>query len=550
MRNKLTEPLKDEEVKILSQISNLIDSRNILVNNRNNIILQMEKLRGINNVRLLRYLLMLSIDNDKKISIIAGELLKEIIQNLEYDEIKWTDQFFRNSWYLYKLDEKLRNTSLEIVATRIKNNPYCGYILCILSMHENGYMREFALKSLLNIGNNKKAAFYVIRANDWVEQVRSTANEGIIGILSDKSTFEDLLDAIPLFGSIESWKRDDFRKLQLSLRTKLVSLENREIVLRKFQSTKNIKVKRELFKYILINTEKISETILDGLMTKDPIILSLSIKEIQRNIGNIDIQSIYQKLCINKSSLCRKASIEIAHKILDNNEFINNTMNMICDKSSQVRDFARYYLKKNGIDNFSELYKKEIEKNKTNRLFCFKGLSETYDENDYDFLLKYLQDENDSIKRTVLSVLVKIDLDKSKDYLIDYLCSHNIINSRFARKILNRNKSYVNTIYQELTELVRLDGFEEYIYINIILLFEHLSKWTNFIEYLKLLNTESNKFDELVNKCLYEWNWSFNKSFIKPTNEQITTIKANYSNARNRIKSELWLYFDKIVESL
>ena len=100
----------------------------------------------------------------------------------------------------------------------------------LLSMceHRNGYKREKAVKSLGNLGNPIAISKLIIRANDWVPQVRSAATDAILKLaVSDNAKV--FVQHLSEFYHLKKCSRNNNNQLINSIESFL--LENVEYVL-------------------------------------------------------------------------------------------------------------------------------------------------------------------------------------------------------------------------------------------------------------------------------------------------------------------------------
>ena len=545
----MIQPLSDEQVEIIGTILQEIRSRTFFSKKRNEILQQLQLLKDVNNVRLLKFLILLVFDQDKEIAYTSSRLLNDIVINLGFEEIKWLDQFYRSSWYLFQLDFSFKNLSIEAINRTVMKNVYSNQILCILSMNESGYIREYAVKEFAKSADLKKVSICALRINDWIEQVRSVAMEGLLTILSNPKDFNSLIEAIPLFANIDFWIRDDSQKLKLKLRTVFTESSNLEQIRRRFLEHKNMKVKRELFRYMILDDDKISETIELGLKTKDAVILKICIEEINKHKPVLNLITISNLLSKSKSNNCRNASISLAKELLEHDDFIVFAKSFMFDKSFSVREKARYFLKEEGVNNFAEIYRKSLMNGEDKKIVCILGLKETSDSKDFELVKRYINEEKYGFRKASITTLCSFDFLKAKDNVIDFLCSNDISNSNLARKILSNNR-IMNAVVKELLDICEFEGFEEHVYRNIIILFHYSSKWEGLAFYLIELNRNTNIFDELINYSLSLWVSNYNKSFINATEAQKNDIIEGYKKARMRVSESLTLYLDKTIETL
>jgi hypothetical protein len=544
---KRIEYLDSDILDSMRRIVELINKR-FAFSKKNAILNELEKLKDIRNIRLLRFYLMVFINTDKDIASKAESMIADIMADLRYDVIKYLDNVFRNSRYIYSIDLRLDSLRTTHIKEKVCNSEHSLYLYCLLSLFDSGYIRECALRSLANIEKDYKVYFILLRTNDWVEQVRAVAQQEMFRLLHNPDYFEEILNISPVLEYMHTWQRSDSQKLLMTYKTQLLKKENRARLFEKFAKTKNIRVKRILFECLVSDTENLEVALEMGIKTKDPIILRRCFKEIECNGVSLDLTFIFDVLGNSKSAICKIASMDVAKKIKSQNEYIEHASKLIYDKSKSVREHARYILKNEGVCNFEVLYREVLEEGKE-KYGAICGLMETGNRDDFDVVIGFVNDRNLNIRKAALSAATRLDVERAKDYLLDALASDEYFDSNYARKLLVISINKYEP--QILCEMFNLDGLAEHVYFNIIMLANHLSKWNASEQLLCMLDSTINKeYIDKINDQIDIWIKNYNNSFVIPPKKQIEYMKGLFMKNTYRIEKKNCSYLQRVIDTL
>lgn len=510
MKTTFKNGLSNEAIKTLSDISKLYISKKTLFRERKVLVL-LSHLKDEKNIRLSRELQSLILNGSEKVSELACEMLSDLMSGITIDEISFLDSISRAYSHQYYLDFMNKEVDIVKIETRISKLSNPLHLLCLLTMHNNGYLRGLAIR-LLKVTNMDVGLPYVmLRTNDWVEQVSTISEKVVVKYILDSRNISHVIDNIELVDSMKKWTRGDLNKVIVAAETKLIERESYTAILSKYSSTKNNKIKRLLFDYIVINESEFENNLLLGIQSKDPVIHRKVVALINMYEDEIDLEVIYINMKKSKSTISRIASIDLASKIYNDDKFKYEIMNIIYDKSKSVREYSRFKLKQIGVINFADLYKIKLTENKSNILGSISGLGETGTSIDYIEILEFVNSEKSNIRKSAYKALYVLDESRSYEVLLDSLCMDNPIDSRYSTKLLKRT-SYLNS--KDLYELYNLEGFNNYVYENIIDLSNYVTKWNGLELLLEFLEVDKKEHFNLIISGLDKWVVMSNRSFM------------------------------------
>lgn len=512
--------------------------RTFFRNYRKDILNDLLKVKEHLNIRLMNFLVFLSLDSDEIIADEAGFIIHEMLDSLSCKELKLLESFYRNSYYIYELDLRINENELANTKSKILRNKYRDDLLCIMTMSGNGYIREFSIKHLAFSSHKHKLAFLILRLNDWVENVRSSALETLYINISKESNFEPLLEVLPIFDAIENWSRLDSNKLRVKLNIVLLDPKNRQKISDKYYHTKDNKIKRSLIEVLLNDVNELDKTLKVGLKSKDPIIARKCISVVMQNRYGFDIVELVKVMIISKSTICKVAGLEHLAKVPDELYQRKVLNKFLFDKSNQVREIARRkLLESDSTFSAVEFYRSFIGGSSHFNRYAIIGFGEVCTISEYAYIESLHLTQDINIKAVTIRILLNLDPVRSKDLVLDMLCSDNAIDSKRVRKYLSSPQKF--SFYAvEASEIIDFIDFKEHVYINILHLMRYAPKWLSIIVYLKVLNNNSEKINEVTLSALEKWIARFNRSFLNPTTEVIQEYENLLSLKENFILSK------------
>ncbi|MCT4542211.1 MAG: hypothetical protein N4A63_01575 [Vallitalea sp.] len=539
MNKKVYSDMDSKTYYSLKRILDYDKKRFILLSKkrRNILVEELDKIQDVDNIRLIKYLLVLCFDKDFIVASKALNHLKRIVDNLTIKELLFFTEYFRSSYYYYSIDCEIEKSYSETNKYRFDLINRFGkesrYILSVLTLHPNGYIREDALKKLSEMEDGFKIKFIMIRVNDWVKEIRILAKKELIKCIKDEY-LKDIVECLPIIDRMNNWGRDNYSDILFKLEDFIIKQRNYDLLLDSYKNSEERLVKRKLFKYLLEINTTVNLIINIGLKSKDIIILRTTIKKIDEIVNKDNIELIFKALKQNKNVTCKIAAIDILEK-MSVPDIDKVLIPFIYSKSYKLRDYARYKLNKKEIKNFREMYLDEINENNYNLYGIISGIKETGIHEDVKCILKYINHENVKIRKLVLSTVYNLNSNEGIRYTLDKLISDNISESNNARRCLEND--IVSVDENIIFELFEFERYEDHVYMNIIKLINKYSKWSAITNLLRVLKISSSTYIPIINDEIELWINKFNRSFISPRKEQVEYISKLYMMTYNKLSS-------------
>jgi hypothetical protein len=551
MNNKLYKDMDESTYNSLNKILNY-DKKFILLSTRRSNVLceELDKISEINNIRLIKYLLVISLDKDINIGFRALQHLKKILTSLKIKELMYFAEFFRGSYY-YSIDSNFEKTYRNILLNNDKRlidryDEEAQYLYTALTLHSNGYIREKALRSLEDFNSEFKVKFIMLRINDWVKEIRALASKELRELISPKY-IDALIKCLPIIDRMSNWGRDNHLELIKQLELFIKNINNYELLVEIYKNSDERSVRRLAFTYLLDMkpTSELSKEF--GLKSYDVVILRKTIDKINSIINEDNIELFYNVLKKNKNVICKIEAINLLEK-MNKSSYQDDLIPYLFDKSYSVRDHARYKLKKIGIVEFRNYYLRELNRNNYSTMIILKGICETGKREDVKEIVKFLDCEDVRIRILTLNSICKLCPQNSIDYILDKIISDDTLESKNARVCLENNISLLNS--DTIIELIELEGYKEHVYYNLIKLTNRLQKWEAIVVLLKVITMLGINYVEIINEEIEIWVKSFNRSFIKPSKEQVIIIRKLYMIQSYNISTSNIRELESVLETI
>lgn len=443
---------------------------------------------------------------------------------------------------LTKLDAMLRErTSLDWSIDWSKENPenlllpnmteeQRVIILGLCSFHPNGYLREKAVTLLGQNSSGKEWPYLLLRCNDWVEEVRGTAEKYVERRLYQKYMSE-IVSSLPL---IFKWKDKNNHLFQQA--ALVFSKPESYPFLEEGTKAKDREVRYYCYQ-MLIHTKLFNKELLLNYYQaeKEPHSRLFLFNELINNLSVDEFKEFYPILKKDKFPFIRLKVLEKFYTYFQDASY-SELESALLDKSSTIRILARFLLKK--LDTsivFSRFYIDRLNSNKNVRESLL-GIGETGRKEHAQLTLPFLYNSNISISKAAIRALSMLDGDKHKLEFVQLLQSEQQAISKAARKAIE--PLYYHDIKDQLYDIYKVTSYDHTKY-NIALLLCSLPKWEAIIYILMFyINTENRDVSRLGKTNFLKWIVHFNRSFETPSTEQINVLRTLLLKHRNKLQQE------------
>jgi len=293
--------------------------------------------------------------SDPEAANTAVRVIYQLFQRIDESGILWIAREARhfgvsnNSWF---------NSWAELRQPDVPNLDTFGEaslgLMCLCSVHANGYVRQESVERLGKYSGPLSMAFLLLRMNDWVRPVRGVARITVLGRLyearqGDRGRFDELLQNLGLAQNIERWGREDNGVIREAIESTLASQPVNEM-LAQANKTKVGARQLRLFRRALQHHPEARQEILErGLTARNGAVRFWAAREAIRCLSSEELSQFIGAMQQDSLAIIRyEAVFALATKLHPNDQSI--LIPFLVDPSPDVRFLAAYYLEKLKFD--------------------------------------------------------------------------------------------------------------------------------------------------------------------------------------------------------
>jgi len=451
-----------------------------------------------------------------KIAITTANAIASIIETLQPSQFVRLDESLRD--YQYYSAYELKPKDVESFG---EFNELAWVPLVVASCYHNGYVREASIKQLPNLDERIAIPFLLLRANDWVKQVRETANEALRTKITtgNASNFVSYLYLASRLSIGRARKENTIIELVHELLSKKGCLDS---LLQGLKSTEKF-TRRTCFDIALEgNLVPLEDVARIGLETNDPIV-RISVAKALTEKGvvatNTELLEFFLSDCFMP---VRKETIS-ALRQLEPAQSEKYYFQLMLDSSPTIRSMCRLALSK--IDNtkdktfFADYYQQALTRPATREVFgAVSGFGETATSEMDSVIIPLLKHPSARVRKAVVRGLFKLRPNTHQDTFIDTLMNDTPGVSREAKIALSMIRPELAT--NHLWELFNTSS-REATTLNVLWLINQKSKWERMPMLLKSITHSNQKVRDRAMQYLTDWVSRFNKSFTQATDSQL-----------------------------
>lgn len=324
------------------------------------------------------------------------------------------------------------------------------WLMRLGTMHPNGFYREKCLRMLSS--DTGSYLFFLLRLNDWVEEVRDVAREACRNICADNMdlSYDELIRLLPVLNRVRNGKRKDEDLMQeldplfaSALRAKIPAIDRAFI--RKYDTRTRV----VLYRLFTAN----------GQLSKEDILSLLDIEknlQIQRLLATSLIRhhdlstEELDGLIAHKSSVVQVAAMDKKYEILK--APWDGIEEKLLSPSGPVRQTARFICRKHSYVDVRQYYIDHLDSDQ--RAGSILGMAETGKKEDADLLTAYLEDEDPRVVKNTLYALGELDALRYIDVFERFLKDKDItvVKQAYVAMTVHKLKIGAENIYNMFQE--------------------------------------------------------------------------------------------------
>jgi HEAT repeat protein len=483
---------------------------------------------------------------DKKQIVACAEAIHRLLQQLKPADFVHFDELVRQGyadwrvrrkpWYVLKADEVDHLAGIGETAVAI---------LGVASCHSNGYVREAAVRHLGYIDTGAELPFLFIRANDWVPEIRSSAQALLLRRI--RSDYADLLIAwLPLALRLRNVSRDDNSRILETVRKLLASPEARHALTTGFDSQDRV-VRRFCFDVAVHFNEPDAVNVLRrALADDDAQIRRVAAKRLLTIAPTAESKELLIQARHDGSMTVRREALHIFAERYQN-DASHEFESALLDSNIAIREEAQFYFQKAGTIDLRAYYSRMLDTS-SRQLLCaaIAGLGETGLAKDSELVRRFLTDNASRVRAVALRAIARMNPDA---YINEFVLALNDPGGKVTREAVRALGKKANAVGgQRLWEIFKgcphQNGKR-----GVLFLLARINKWDSIMFLIQSLADQDDSIIELSRRYIVRWFARYNRSFVGPSSEQLVTLKNVLSNCNLLLTADAQRQFDLLLKS-
>ncbi len=491
-------------------------------------------------------LLPILIIGDRKSILASAKAIHHLLQMIKPPDFVRFDEFVRQGyadwrvrrepWYVMKPKDVGHLASMGEMSVSL---------LGIASCHTNGYVREAAVRELGKTETGAELPFLLIRANDWVPEIRSSARDFLLNrIRSDY--IHRLMDWLPLALRLGNVGRDDHSAILEAVRELLASSEAREALREGFESQDQF-VRRFCFQLALNSNEAdLLKVLQRALVERDAQVRKEAVHKLHAILPTGGSKELLVRARKDGCMAIRREALQIfAEKYAD--EADQEFQSALLDGNIGVREEAQYYFQKKGTVDLRAYYSRRLETSNSRQVCAaIAGVGETGVAKDSQLVERFLHNQSSKVRVAALHAIAKLNPDAHFD---EFVLALDDASSKVVREAVLALRKKPNLVggqrLWEIYDSCRYSHGKRWA----LFLLARISKWDSITFLIQSLTDQDDSCVELSQRYIVRWFSRYNRSFATPTAEQLSRLRNVLSRCNLLLSSETQRELDSLLKS-
>ncbi len=455
----------------------------------------------------------------------ARKAAQHLLDHTRLEELGWLEQELRlrsrKGLYYFdasSLSGRWRNLHAGTLL-RTSGEPGFFALLAVSSFHDNGFVREMAVRLLDGCADGRELPYLLLRTNDWVPVVQRAAYAAVRRRVLPAYA-EQFLRNIALCDRLGAQRRNDLRSLHDAVWTLLRSSAALSARQAAFTSADR-RVRRAAFLLSADSDDDLRTVILSALRSDDLWIRIWGVRTSRQRLYGAALRETLGQARGDRSIPVRREAL--LGFVSDHPELLVSLL----DPSPSLREMVRYYLRKSANLQFADVYHARIQAEATGatgpgdsvRLaIAIAGLGETGTRTDADSLTPFVRDVRPRVRQAALGAIGRLDPEGHFQTLTAALSDssprvvHVVLQAMGSRKTLAEREIW-NAYEMQPNPLCRR---------HLVRAIGSLSRWTSIVGLLRAYEDEDLSVAELALRLVRCWYTSANYS--RPTSAECSAV--------------------------
>jgi HEAT repeat protein len=418
-------------------------------------------------------------------------------------------------------------------------------LLGIASCHTNGYVREAAVRELGKTETGAELPFLLIRANDWVREIRCSARDFLLKRIRP-DYIHRLMDWLSLALRLSKVGRDDHSAILEAVRRLLASSEAREALHKGFGSRDQF-VRRFCFQLALNSNETdLLKVLQRAFVERDAQVRKEAVHKLREILPGGGSKELLIRARNDGFMAVRREALQIfSEKYAD--EADQEFQSALLDTNIAVREVAQYYFQKKGGVDLRAYYSSRLETSNSRQICAvIAGVGETGVVKDSQLVEPFLHNQSLKVRVAALHAIAKLNPDA---YLDKFVLALSDASSKVAREaVLALSKKPNSVGGQRLWEIYDRCRYPHGKRWALFLL-ARINKWDSIAFLIQSLTDQNDSCVELSQRYIVRWFARYNRSFATPTAEQLSRLRNVLSRCNLLLSSVSQRELDSLLKS-
>lgn len=285
----------------------------------------------------------------------------------------------------------------------------------VASCHPHGFLRERSTRALAQLLDGAALPFLLIRANDWVSQVREAAVRGL-HMRVEKQLTAGLVACLPLLDRLRLGQRAAHGEIIAALESLLESGTCDEELSAGIRSTDRL-TRRACMRAALSSDRNPLHAV--GLASSDEVVRLMVSRALLARADAAEVCALANQLANDAYAPLRYLALKtLVHHAPP---YLRSRLEGGCfDRSAQVRELARFYLKRDGGVDLVAFYRQELPALAGQALLAgLEGLGECGTPAEIAIIQPYLNHESTRVRIAALRALASLDYDAHRTLICE-----------------------------------------------------------------------------------------------------------------------------------
>jgi len=466
-------------------------------------------------------------ENHELYKEVAAKALCEALDKMTFDDLVHVDEQMRQTTSM-EWSINWRKFSLENFFTAKMSGNERRAVIIFASFNPNGFIREKAVQMMKDYSST--LPFILLRQNNWVQQVRTTSVDTTNYRLMHLSKGE-LLAALPFADKLSRAGRLQKPNVEVKrIFTALTAKLNEKDMLAGLQSN-NIRMCR-ICTIALFNAETPRYDLAFVRLQAEPepflrTTIFRNLKAIGQNMNAVIERFIKDKYPLNR--------VLAFHYLCDteNSSTQNIAVELLLDKSADVRKEVRYYLNSRKMEfDYRTYYKSKLTDKVISAIY---GLGETGKSEDTADIEAYLHSPLVSVARAAMTAVMRLNPAKYVPEITELLADER---ASMVKTACNAIIKFGFTDYSRILEILKTSPYENTKKKCFSILLT-ATKWQRLIYILDVLENGKKEIEENTYDALVRWILSYNRSYMAVTEMQQSIISESLTRLERKIPVQL-----------